>query len=575
MLQHADHVRFGEEHLARDALAVLIAARIDVVHLDGDVAAVVRIVREIHDAGAAAADLVDDHVLADLFRQRGATGRGLRVILGRMLFKGNRGRCGDVQFGGAEEYVGRPALNCDLGRGSAKVVVSLNRGARIRLRPAPSSPRFRDAAHRSRSVVKFNCGRQRAASSAKRAGRHGEQQLVVVAGAERPVARLLRAAPRPARHRDSGSRSTSTCAASPLAAASFGRSPASPSDRSMAALAMPRAAAPNSTRGVGYSKRSPQFARRRGDRALASDPVASASPAPASPSVPVTASRSPACAPPRRSAVPRGDMTQDLHADGERPGRGVAADQRHAVRAREVRRSRARKPLEPVRIGARQRQRQGRPRGRRAHRRQVAQIHRERAVADGSGVAVVREMPAGDDGVHRRRQFRIRGHAQQRRIIAHAQQHVGSRTAQAREVAAYQIEFAEMRSVATHAALFRGLAVFVRPQLLRGAVQYRVHELVPVGRAESLGELNRLRERDPIRQLGCRSQARADRATAPRARSDRARRAESRRASRAAHRARRGSARSPRSAPENTRGRPAPLPGPRQIADACPARTAG
>ena len=41
MLQHADHVRFGQEHLARDARAILVAAGIHVVDLDRDVAAVV------------------------------------------------------------------------------------------------------------------------------------------------------------------------------------------------------------------------------------------------------------------------------------------------------------------------------------------------------------------------------------------------------------------------------------------------------------------------------------------------------------------------------------------------------
>jgi len=80
VLEHADHVRFGEEHLASDALAALIAARIDVVDFDRDVAAVIRIVGKIHDAGAAAAHLVDDHVLADFLRQRSATGLSLRVI---------------------------------------------------------------------------------------------------------------------------------------------------------------------------------------------------------------------------------------------------------------------------------------------------------------------------------------------------------------------------------------------------------------------------------------------------------------------------------------------------------------
>jgi len=53
MLKHADHMSLGEEHLARDALAILVAARIDVVHLDGHVAAVVRVVRQVYGARAA------------------------------------------------------------------------------------------------------------------------------------------------------------------------------------------------------------------------------------------------------------------------------------------------------------------------------------------------------------------------------------------------------------------------------------------------------------------------------------------------------------------------------------------
>jgi hypothetical protein len=80
MLQHAYHVRLGEKHLACDPLAAFIAAGIDVVDFDRDVASVIWIVREVDDAGAAPADLVDDHVLADLFRQGGATGLGFRVM---------------------------------------------------------------------------------------------------------------------------------------------------------------------------------------------------------------------------------------------------------------------------------------------------------------------------------------------------------------------------------------------------------------------------------------------------------------------------------------------------------------
>ncbi len=68
VLQHAHHVRFRQEHLARDACVLVIAAGLDVVDLDGDVTTVVRVVREIHRTGAAAADFIDDEVLADALR---------------------------------------------------------------------------------------------------------------------------------------------------------------------------------------------------------------------------------------------------------------------------------------------------------------------------------------------------------------------------------------------------------------------------------------------------------------------------------------------------------------------------
>jgi len=44
MLQHADHVRFGQKHLARNLVALLIIARLDMVDLDGDVTSVIGIV---------------------------------------------------------------------------------------------------------------------------------------------------------------------------------------------------------------------------------------------------------------------------------------------------------------------------------------------------------------------------------------------------------------------------------------------------------------------------------------------------------------------------------------------------
>jgi hypothetical protein len=45
MLQHADEVGFGKEHLARNACTLLVPPGLHVVDLDGDVAAIVGIVR--------------------------------------------------------------------------------------------------------------------------------------------------------------------------------------------------------------------------------------------------------------------------------------------------------------------------------------------------------------------------------------------------------------------------------------------------------------------------------------------------------------------------------------------------
>ena len=56
--------------------ALLVAAGLHVVDLDRDVAAVVRIVGEVDDAGAAATDFVDDDVLADFLRHAGSRSCG-------------------------------------------------------------------------------------------------------------------------------------------------------------------------------------------------------------------------------------------------------------------------------------------------------------------------------------------------------------------------------------------------------------------------------------------------------------------------------------------------------------------
>ena len=69
VLELADHVRLAHEHAAGVAALGVVGAG-GVVELDGDVAPVERVVRQVHGAGAAAADLVHDVILADALGHR-------------------------------------------------------------------------------------------------------------------------------------------------------------------------------------------------------------------------------------------------------------------------------------------------------------------------------------------------------------------------------------------------------------------------------------------------------------------------------------------------------------------------
>ena len=165
-------------------------------------------------------------------------------------------------------------------------------------------------------------------------GRRREKQFVVVAGAQRMAQRPPQVRLIPAMARTAAAASQSSRAPTPLAPQSFARSPARPSDMSMQALAMPRSAWPRPTRGSGSRKR-------RSNSSRAAPPAASlpcrmASPAPASPGVPLTQSSSPAVAPLRRQRLPGGHPAADRDRGSERSARGVAADQRDTETARQL-----------------------------------------------------------------------------------------------------------------------------------------------------------------------------------------------------------------------------------------------
>ena len=68
VLEHPDHMRFIEEHLAGDLRPRRIVVRRGAVDLDRDVAPEIWIVGKVDSAGGAPAHLIDDEVLADLLR---------------------------------------------------------------------------------------------------------------------------------------------------------------------------------------------------------------------------------------------------------------------------------------------------------------------------------------------------------------------------------------------------------------------------------------------------------------------------------------------------------------------------
>jgi hypothetical protein len=88
----------------------------------------------------------------------------------------------------------------------------------------------------------------------------------------------------------------------------------------------------------------------------------------------------------------------DLDGDAERSARGVAADQRDMVAPRE-RGKAAAEPGEPGLIGLGQGQREREPQRARTHRGQVAEVDRQRAVADLLRAAGGGKMHAGDQRV--------------------------------------------------------------------------------------------------------------------------------------------------------------------------------
>ena len=133
----------------------------------------------------------------------------------------------------------------------------------------------------------------------------------------------------------------------------------------------------------------------------------------------------------------RRHLAEDGHAQIERPARGVATDQLHAMllRQREKTRTELRQPRF-IRLG--QRNRQHSPARRGAHRRHVRQIHRQRLVPEQERVGIGQKMRAAYQHVRGHREHVALTRLQQRGVVAHAEQRAGR---SAGEIAADQVEF--------------------------------------------------------------------------------------------------------------------------------------
>ncbi len=140
-----------------------------------------------------------------------------------------------------------------------------------------------------------------------------------------------------------------------------------------------------------------------------------------------------------RQRVPRRDLADDRDAQIERSARRVAADEIDAMRIGKREKS-ARERGQPAGVAVGQRPGQQRPPGRRAHRRDVGEVHGQRLVPERLGIDVGQEVPARDQHVHRHRQLLPRRRHEERRIVADAKRD-GRRSRRTREETRDQLEF--------------------------------------------------------------------------------------------------------------------------------------
>ena len=263
---------------------------------------------------------------------------------------------------------------------------------------------------RSRSPAR----RPSAACGAERrqlVGRHGADDLVIVAAGQDRLDQPRFAASARLRRADSGTRATSISADTPEARQSLPRSPASPSDTSIAAEAC--AAAHRQAR---CAAAAPDSARRddRASRRRASSACAALASLRSCKSERGVADRAgdhdhgrPACAPARCTMVPCGSVPnaviETVTGPGVRTVSPPSSGQPYASASAPSPRAKCSSHASSMLV--RQRERQQESRGLRALGGEIGQIHPQRLARDRVRRIVGKEMHAADDRVGRQHQF--------------------------------------------------------------------------------------------------------------------------------------------------------------------------
>ena len=182
------------------------------------------------------------------------------------------------------------------------------------------------------------------------------------------------------------------------------------------------------------------------------------------------------------------DKTMRLYRHAQRSARGIATDQLNVMGIGQLEKA-LHVRLHPVSVVLRQRQCKRGPGGFRPHGGQVAQIDRQRLVADGGSRRIDGKMPSGHQGVGANHQLMAGRDLQQGGIITDAGEDIVTRRTGTHEVTADDVELVDGHG---SARLSAGLVIFRTAQSAGRPVKHTVDKGMPLLGTEFLRQLHRL-----------------------------------------------------------------------------------